>query len=45
MSIRSLRRAPRKTTIDYLYDFGDCWEHRLVTNIRAGDLLPSLHRR
>ena len=30
--------SPRKTTIDYLYDFGDCWEHRLtVTNVRAGD--------
>jgi hypothetical protein len=29
---------PRRTTIDYLYDFGDCWEHRLtVTDIRAGD--------
>jgi hypothetical protein len=29
---------PRKTTIDYLYDFDDCWEHRLtVTNIRNGD--------
>jgi hypothetical protein len=29
---------PRKTTIDYLYDFGDCWEHRLtVTDDRAGD--------
>jgi hypothetical protein len=29
---------PRRTTIDYLYDFGDGWEHRLtVTNIRAGD--------
>ncbi len=29
---------PRKTTIDYLYDFGDSWEHRLIfTNIRAGD--------
>jgi len=29
---------PRKTTIDYLYDFGDCWEHRLtVTDIRTGD--------
>jgi hypothetical protein len=29
---------PRKTTIDYLYDFGDCWEHLLtVTNIRTGD--------
>ena len=29
---------PRRTTIDYLYDFGDCREHRLtVTNVRAGD--------
>ena len=29
---------PRRTTIDYLYDCGDCCEHRLtVTNIRAGD--------
>src|SRR5271156_6731058 len=29
---------PRKTSIDYLYDFGDCWEHRLtLTNIRSGD--------
>jgi len=29
---------PRRTTIDYLYDFGDCWEHRLtVTNVRAGN--------
>ena len=28
----------RTTTIDYLYDFGDCWDHQLaVTNIRAGD--------
>jgi hypothetical protein len=27
----------RKTVIDYLYDFGDSWEHRLtVTNVRAG---------
>lgn len=27
----------RKTVIDYVYDFGDCWEHRLtVTDIRAG---------
>jgi hypothetical protein len=26
------------TIIDYLYDFGDSWEHRLaVTNIRQGD--------
>lgn len=29
---------PRKTVIDYLYDFGDSWEHRIVvTNIRPGD--------
>jgi hypothetical protein len=28
---------PRKTAIDYLYDFGDGWEHRLtVTGVRAG---------
>ena len=30
--------APRKTTIDYMYDFGDSWAHRLtVTNVCAGD--------
>ncbi len=29
---------PGKTVIDYLYDFGDCWEHRLtVTDIRPGE--------
>ena len=29
---------PRKTLIDYTYDFGDCWEHRLtVTDVRAGE--------
>jgi len=29
---------PRKTTIDYLYDMGDSWEHRLtITNIRQGE--------
>lgn len=28
---------PRTTTIDYMYDFGDSWEHRLVvTRIRPG---------
>ncbi len=28
---------PRKTMIDYLYDFGDSWEHHLtVTDIRQG---------
>jgi hypothetical protein len=30
--------AMRKTVIDYTYDFGDCWEHRLtVTDVRAGE--------
>ncbi|MEN3974296.1 plasmid pRiA4b ORF-3 family protein [Emcibacter sp. SYSU 3D8] len=29
---------PGQTVIDYLYDFGDDWHHRLVVkNIRAGD--------
>lgn len=29
---------PGQTVIDYLYDFGDDWHHRLVfKNIRAGD--------
>jgi hypothetical protein len=29
--------APRKTTIDYTYDFGDRWEHRLtITRVRSG---------
>ena len=29
--------APGKTTIDYMYDFGDCWEHRLtITRVRPG---------
>lgn len=28
---------PGRTVIDYTYDFGDCWEHRLtVTDVRAG---------
>ena len=30
--------GPRKTKINYLDDFGDSWEHRLiVSNVRAGD--------
>ncbi len=30
--------GPRKTEIDYLYDFGDSWEHRLnVSDVRAAD--------
>ena len=29
---------PRKTRIDYMYDFGDSWEHRLtVTAVRRGE--------
>jgi hypothetical protein len=29
--------APRKTTINYIYDFGDSWEHRLIlTRVRPG---------
>ncbi len=29
---------PRKTRINYLYDFGDCWAHRLiVTDVRQGE--------
>jgi hypothetical protein len=29
---------PSKTVLDYMYDFGDSWEHRLTfTDIRAGD--------
>lgn len=29
---------PGENIIDYLYDFGDSWEHRItVTNIRAGE--------
>lgn len=30
---------PDRTVIDYLYDFGDSWEHRItVTKVRQGDL-------
>jgi hypothetical protein len=29
---------PGKTVIDYTYDFGDNWEHRLTVNdVRAGE--------
>lgn len=29
---------PGKNVIDYLYDFGDSWEHRItITNIRPGE--------
>ena len=30
--------APGTTIIDYIYDFGDQWEHRLIiSDVRAGD--------
>jgi hypothetical protein len=36
---------PRKTIIDYLYDFGDFWELRLtVTNVRQGEAAISYPR-
>ena len=36
--LRDVLYQPRMT-IDYLYDFGDSWEHRLiVTGVRTGDL-------
>ena len=29
---------PRKTVLDYTYDFGDSWDHRLtLTDVRPGD--------
>ncbi len=35
--LRDLLKQPN-TMIDYIYDFGDCWVHRLtITNVRAGD--------
>src|SRR5262249_13689790 len=35
--LRDVLRS-RKTVIDYIYDFGDGWEHRLtVTDVRAGE--------
>jgi hypothetical protein len=28
----------KSTVIDYVYDFGDCWEHRItITGVRTGD--------
>ncbi len=35
--LRDLLTQP-STMIDYIYDFGDYWQHRLtITNVRAGD--------
>jgi hypothetical protein len=29
---------PRRTVLEYTYDFGDSWEHRLIlTNVRSGE--------
>jgi hypothetical protein len=37
--------APGKTIIDYLYDFGDSWEHRLmISGVRQGDSALSYPR-
>lgn len=37
LQLREVLR-PRRTTLTYLYDFGDSWEHRLVlTKIRQGE--------
>jgi Plasmid pRiA4b ORF-3-like protein len=37
--------GPRKTKIDYMYDFGDSWEHRLtISNVRAADPLLAYPR-
>ncbi len=42
--LRDLLRPP-STMIDYIYDFGDCWVHRLtITNVRAGDATLSYPR-
>ena len=33
-------QKPRRTTIEYLYDFGDSWAHRLtVTATRLGRIM------
>jgi len=37
VSLREVLK-PRKTVIDYLYDFGDSWEHRLsVSKVRPAE--------
>lgn len=37
--------APGTTRIDYIYDFGDCWQHTLiVSEVRAGDLATGYPR-
>ncbi len=37
VSLREVLK-PRKTVIDYLYDFGDSWEHRLsVSKVRLAE--------
>ena len=48
MRLREVLNPRLKTNIDYIYDFGDCWEHRLtVTDVRAagaGRFLSTLHQ-
>jgi hypothetical protein len=42
--LRDVLRQP-STTVNYIYDFGDCWVHRLtITNVRAGDATLSYPR-
>src|SRR3546814_13099988 len=37
--------APGTTRIDYIYDFGDYWEHELtVSDVRAGDPVTAYPR-
>lgn len=37
--------APDTTTIDYTYDFGDSWEHKLInSDVRPGDITTACPR-
>ena len=37
--------APGTTTIDYTYDFGDSWEHKLIiSDVRPGDITAAYPR-
>ena len=37
--------APGTTTIDYTYDFGDSWEHKLIiSDVRPGDITTAYPR-
>ena len=38
--------APGTTTIDYTYDFGDSWEHKLIiSDVRPGDITAAYQSR